>query len=340
MEIGHQIKNLRARRGVTQETLASAIGVTAQAVSKWETGTASPDIGLLPALSVYFGVTIDALFALSDDSRMERIQNMIWDVRVLNPVDVENSREFLLEKSKKEPKNGKVLELLADLENRLAEDHHKLAEDYAKEALERDPKLRGARSILVEAMHGKCGDWAGGDHHLLIQWLRDYLERHPGDSFTAMWLMDQLIDGYRFAEAEEVFADMETYDSSYRVAMYRGMLDWHQGRKEQAYAVWQTRMEQQPDEWVLPATIGEHLCRDGRYREAIPYFRRAFEVAKAPRFSDPLICLTQCYELMGDKPAAAAVCREHLALLQNEWGCKAGDETYDYVQRKLDRLLG
>ncbi len=38
MEIGHQIKNLRARRGVTQETLASAIGVTAQAVSKWETG--------------------------------------------------------------------------------------------------------------------------------------------------------------------------------------------------------------------------------------------------------------------------------------------------------------
>ncbi len=38
MEIGNQIKALRARRGVTQEVLAEALGVTAQAVSKWETG--------------------------------------------------------------------------------------------------------------------------------------------------------------------------------------------------------------------------------------------------------------------------------------------------------------
>ncbi len=340
MEIGTQIKALRSRRGVTQEALASALGVTAQAVSKWETGAAAPDIGLLPALSVYFGVTIDALFALSDDSRMERIQNMIWDVRVLDPNDVTASREFLLEKGKKEPKNGKVLELLADLENRLAKDHHQWAENYAKEALERDPGLRGARSILVEAMDGKCWDWAGGEHQLLITWLRDYLERHPGDSRTAMWLMDQLIDSYRFAEAEAVFADMETYENTYRTAMYRGMLDWFQGRKEQAYAVWKARMEQEPGEWVLPSTIGEYLCRDGRYQEAIPYFRRAFDAAKAPRFSDPLICLVQCYELLGDKQAAAEACREHLQLLQSEWGCKEGDETYDFVQRKLERLLG
>ncbi len=38
MEIGNQIKALRARRGVTQEALAEALGITAQAVSKWETG--------------------------------------------------------------------------------------------------------------------------------------------------------------------------------------------------------------------------------------------------------------------------------------------------------------
>ena len=92
MEIGNQIKSLRLRKGATQEALAEHLGVTAQAVSKWERGTASPDISLLPTLSAFFGVTIDELFALSDDTRMERIQNMLWDVRFLNPADADHER--------------------------------------------------------------------------------------------------------------------------------------------------------------------------------------------------------------------------------------------------------
>ena len=38
MEIGNQIKQLRQHRGITQEALALHLGVTAQAVSKWERG--------------------------------------------------------------------------------------------------------------------------------------------------------------------------------------------------------------------------------------------------------------------------------------------------------------
>ena len=86
MEIGNKIKELRLRRGITQEVMAQHFGVTSQAVSKWERGVATPDISMLPAISAYFGVTIDELFSLSDDTRMERIQNMIWDVRYLIPL--------------------------------------------------------------------------------------------------------------------------------------------------------------------------------------------------------------------------------------------------------------
>ena len=71
MEIGNQIKAMRLRRGITQEQMANHFGVTPQAVSKWERGVATPDISLLPDLSAYFGVTIDELFALSDETRME-----------------------------------------------------------------------------------------------------------------------------------------------------------------------------------------------------------------------------------------------------------------------------
>ena len=41
----------------------------------------TPDILILPDISAYFGVSLDELFAISDDTRIERIQNILWDVR-------------------------------------------------------------------------------------------------------------------------------------------------------------------------------------------------------------------------------------------------------------------
>ena len=101
MNIGNQIKAFRLKKSVTQEAMAEHFGITAQAISKWECGTSVPDISLLPELSAYFGVTIDALFALDDETRMERIQNMIWDVRFIPQTDIDAARSFLLEKSRR-----------------------------------------------------------------------------------------------------------------------------------------------------------------------------------------------------------------------------------------------
>lgn len=61
MNIGQNIAELRKNKGVTQEQLAKAVGVSAQAVSKWENG-ASPDVSLLPAIADYFSVSIDKIF--------------------------------------------------------------------------------------------------------------------------------------------------------------------------------------------------------------------------------------------------------------------------------------
>lgn len=61
MTIGKNIKRLRQNKGVTQEQLAESLHISGQAVSKWENGTALPDITLLPMLADYFGVTTDEL---------------------------------------------------------------------------------------------------------------------------------------------------------------------------------------------------------------------------------------------------------------------------------------
>ncbi|MBQ7827419.1 MAG: helix-turn-helix transcriptional regulator [Clostridia bacterium] len=63
MNIGSNIKYLRQQNEVTQEKLADHLGVSYQAVSKWETNANTPDISLLPKIASFFGVTIDSLFA-------------------------------------------------------------------------------------------------------------------------------------------------------------------------------------------------------------------------------------------------------------------------------------
>ncbi len=60
--IGENIAALRKKKSMTQEALAAEIGVSAQAVSKWENGTNLPDIQLLPILADIFGVSIDTLY--------------------------------------------------------------------------------------------------------------------------------------------------------------------------------------------------------------------------------------------------------------------------------------
>lgn len=60
-EFSENLKRIRKERGMTQEQLADAVGVSAQAVSKWEQGS-YPDASLLPAAADCLGVPIDALF--------------------------------------------------------------------------------------------------------------------------------------------------------------------------------------------------------------------------------------------------------------------------------------
>lgn len=61
LKIHEQIAFLRKQKGLTQEQLATALGVTNQSVSKWESGQCCPDIQLLPAIAELFEVSVDEL---------------------------------------------------------------------------------------------------------------------------------------------------------------------------------------------------------------------------------------------------------------------------------------
>ena len=337
MEIGNQIKNLRLRRGITQEAMAQHFGITPQAISKWERGVATPDIAMLPALSAYFGVAIDELFALSDETRMERIQNMLWDVRYLNPSDVDAAQEFLLEKAKREPINGRPHELLADMENHIAREHMSYAAEYAKEALRRDPAMRNAYGELNWAMNGKIADWNGSSHYALIGFWEEYIQLHPNCRNAHMDIIDQLLDDYRIQEAHDYCDRLAQIDDSYRVFLYRGKIAWQEGKRQEAFQIWEQMEKEFPEEWCVYHNIGDYLLRDGQIDRVAEYYRKAIDIQKAPRYTDPYEALAQFYERIGDYSAAIATLQEDLECFEKEWNFTEG-ESADVIRREIARL--
>ncbi len=75
MSIGRNIYALRQEKGYTQLTLAEKLGVSVQAVSKWENDVCAPDVSLFPGLAELFGVSIDRLFGfrLSAEEEMRKL---------------------------------------------------------------------------------------------------------------------------------------------------------------------------------------------------------------------------------------------------------------------------
>lgn len=72
IQIADTIKQFRQNKNLTQEDIASALGVSFQAVSRWENGLSYPDIELLPQLAALLDVTIDVLFGM--DAKSEEIK--------------------------------------------------------------------------------------------------------------------------------------------------------------------------------------------------------------------------------------------------------------------------
>ncbi|MBQ8566047.1 MAG: helix-turn-helix transcriptional regulator [Clostridia bacterium] len=83
LNLGEKIRGLRKRDKRTQEALAEALGVTCQAVSRWEAGYSYPDMELIPSIANYFGITIDELFGYEND-REEKISAIIEKINSFN----------------------------------------------------------------------------------------------------------------------------------------------------------------------------------------------------------------------------------------------------------------
>ncbi len=92
LNIGENIRKHRREADLTQEQLAEKLGVSFQAISRWENGTTYPDMELLPAIADFFGISVDRLIGCSEDEKEKAAEQALHDLAVAtyeNPIDKE-----------------------------------------------------------------------------------------------------------------------------------------------------------------------------------------------------------------------------------------------------------
>ena len=109
IKLGKKIKSLRKQKDISQEVLADCLGVTFQAVSKWETGTAMPDIALIPAIASFFGISTDELFDYNRLEAEEKVENICDEAYKYRVSDPAKSEEILREGLRQFPGNDIIL---------------------------------------------------------------------------------------------------------------------------------------------------------------------------------------------------------------------------------------
>ena len=109
IKLGEKIRNLRKQKNVSQEVLAQVLGVSFQAVSKWETGATMPDVALIPAIASFFGVSTDELFDFNLLEQEQKIMKLCREAANYRDVDPAKSEAMLREGLKQYPGNDIIL---------------------------------------------------------------------------------------------------------------------------------------------------------------------------------------------------------------------------------------
>ena len=109
LELGKRIRELRRRDGRTQEDLAEAIGVTSQAVSRWEANGGYPDMEMIPSIANYFGITIDELFGVDMAKNEEEILEIVDKFDNGKYKGSDGSLSFMAEAYHKYPSDFRIL---------------------------------------------------------------------------------------------------------------------------------------------------------------------------------------------------------------------------------------
>lgn len=339
MNIGKHIKTLRLAKGVTQEELAEYLGVSFQAVSKWETETSTPDIALLPNIAVFFGVTIDELFHISNEAEFERIENMFWHERRINPETFAHCIRFLEGVLQEDQNNIRAYSCLAYLYNHRAKSDHETASEYAKKVLKLDPEEKTGWVAFLEANNGVCGDEWYDNHFEVISYFQEFLKQNPDNYLGLYGIIENLLDDGRYDEAVPYIERIRAVKKNYQYEFYMGDVMFGKGRIQEGIDYWNVAVAHYPEAWQAYCSRADRFKKLGRYEEALADYEKCFTIQSPPRLTDGLHSMAQLHELLKDYAAAIDDRERIIRCLHDEYDVVSGEEI-NSQKREIERLKG
>ena len=333
MDIGNKIKQLRYEAKLTQEQLATKVGVSPQSVSKWETGLTLPDIALLPTLAEVFGVTIDELFDLATEQKLRRLENRI-EVESEFTADEFREYESMLKGQLADNKNrGYIVGLLAELyHHRMMSDAKKVSK-YAREAIMIDPSKKGCQWLLQKAENHVAWDWNFENHTKAIDFYKEVIESTDGK--TAMpyfYLMDNLLADHRMAEAKECLEKIKALvgENHPAIPTYEAGIALCEYDEAKADAIIESAAEKFSDNSGHLFEIAQYYARKCDYQKAIDFYEKSWKAGEdnKPRYTDALDSIAIIYNIMGDKAKCLETYDRYLQCLKEEWNNSEDDAEY------------
>ncbi|MBR5460083.1 MAG: helix-turn-helix transcriptional regulator [Clostridia bacterium] len=194
IRLGEKIKSLRKQKNISQEVFASYLGVSFQAVSKWENGNTMPDVTMIPAIASFFGVSTDELFDFNLFETQKQVEAICHNAYKYRCTDREKSERILRDGLQRFPGNDVILNnLLYTLDYKTRADEVITLCKTLIESTKDDSVKYDACRILASCYK------ENGQSDLI----RPTLELIPEIYFTKLKLMASLLDGEDSYEAAQ-----------------------------------------------------------------------------------------------------------------------------------------
>ena len=187
LQLGEKIKSLRKQKNISQEVFANYLGVSFQAVSKWENGNTMPDVTMIPAIASFFGVSTDELFDFNLYETEKRVEEIVSEHSRYWHTDKKKAEQIIRDGLKKYPGNDILLNcLIGVLELPERSDEVISVAKALIESTKYDEVRFDAYRIMAEA-YAAQGDFSAA---------KDAVEHIPEIYFTKLELLQEPKDDY------------------------------------------------------------------------------------------------------------------------------------------------
>ena len=205
IKIGAIIKKLRAENHITQDTLATAMGVTPQAISRWESEGGYPDIELLPALADFFSVSTDELLGYKLSEREQELFDIKKEMERLSEVgSIEEQVAYARNAFARYPNDYEIRDYLAVClyfvwdethDKALFEEIEALLRSVAKECNDEDTRYDAINTLIMlygeVKQYEKARDWV--NRLTPMKYRRETaLSNGIGDGKTELYKQDEI----------------------------------------------------------------------------------------------------------------------------------------------------